>query len=53
MSPQSVMRPRAPQGGTTRLSFGPFLSKQDVKFATDALAQIAPRAASSSILSHR
>jgi cysteine desulfurase family protein len=30
-----------PQGGTTRLSFGPFLSKQDVKFATDALAQIA------------
>ncbi len=29
------------QGGTTRLSFGPFLSKQDVKFATDALAQIA------------
>jgi cysteine desulfurase family protein len=30
-----------PQGGTTRLSFGPFLTKQDVKFATDALAQIA------------
>jgi cysteine desulfurase family protein len=28
-------------GGTTRLSFGPFLSKQDVKFATDALAAIA------------
>jgi selenocysteine lyase/cysteine desulfurase len=28
-------------GGTTRLSFGPFLSKQDVKFATDALAEIA------------
>jgi cysteine desulfurase family protein len=28
-------------GGTTRLSFGPFLSKQDVKFATDALADIA------------
>jgi cysteine desulfurase family protein len=28
-------------GGTTRFSFGPFLSKQDVKFATDALAQIA------------
>ncbi len=27
-------------GGTTRFSFGPFLSKQDVKFATDALAQI-------------
>jgi len=31
----------ASTGGTTRLSFGPFLSKQDVKFATDALAQIA------------
>src|SRR5688500_453684 len=30
-------------GGTTRLSFGPFLSKQDVKFATDALADIASR----------
>jgi cysteine desulfurase/selenocysteine lyase len=29
------------QGGTTRFSFGPFLSKQDVKFATDALAEIA------------
>jgi cysteine desulfurase family protein len=28
-------------GGTTRLSFGPFLSVQDVKFATDALAEIA------------
>jgi cysteine desulfurase/selenocysteine lyase len=28
-------------GGTTRFSFGPFLSKQDVQFATDALAQIA------------
>ncbi len=28
-------------GGTTRLSFGPFLSKQDVKFATDALAEVA------------
>ena len=30
-------------GGTTRLSFGPFLSKQDVKFATDALAEVATR----------
>jgi selenocysteine lyase/cysteine desulfurase len=30
-----------PFGGTTRLSFGPFLSKQDVKFAGDALAEIA------------
>jgi len=29
------------KGGTTRFSFGPFLSKQDVKFATDALAEIA------------
>lgn len=28
-------------GGTTRFSFGPFLSKQDVAFAADALAQIA------------
>jgi cysteine desulfurase / selenocysteine lyase len=31
----------AEHGGTTRFSFGPFLSKQDVKFATDALAEIA------------
>ncbi|MEA2712018.1 MAG: cysteine desulfurase / selenocysteine lyase, partial [Phycisphaerales bacterium] len=30
-------------GGTTRLSFGPFLSKQDVKFATDAIADVASR----------
>ncbi len=28
-------------GGATRLSFGPFLSKQDVKFATDALGEVA------------
>ena len=28
-------------GGTTRLSFGPFLSQQDVSFAADALADIA------------
>jgi cysteine desulfurase / selenocysteine lyase len=28
-------------GGTTRFSFGPFLSVQDVKYATDVLAQIA------------
>jgi cysteine desulfurase family protein len=28
-------------GGTTRLSFGPFLSSQDVRFAADALAEIA------------
>jgi selenocysteine lyase/cysteine desulfurase len=31
----------AEQGGTTRFSFGPFLSPQDVKYATDALAEIA------------
>lgn len=29
------------RGGTTRLSFGPFVSPQDVKYATDALAEIA------------
>jgi len=28
-------------GGATRFSFGPFLSKQDVKYATDALSQVA------------
>jgi cysteine desulfurase family protein len=28
-------------GGTTRFSFSPFLTKQDVKYATDALAEIA------------
>lgn len=28
-------------GGATRFSFGPFLTKQDVKFATDALAEVA------------
>ena len=28
-------------GGATRFSFGPFLSVQDVKYATDALAEIA------------
>ena len=32
-----------PAGGATRLSFGPFLSKQDIKFATDALAEVATR----------
>ena len=31
----------AERGGTTRFSFGPFLSPQDVKYATDALAEIA------------
>jgi len=34
-------------GGTTRFSFGPFLSKQDIKFATDALAEIAMNSAPS------
>jgi cysteine desulfurase family protein len=29
------------RGGTTRFSVGPFLTKQDIKFATDALAEIA------------
>ena len=33
-------------GGATRFSFGPFLSKQDVKYATDALAEIAATARS-------
>lgn len=33
------------QGGTTRLSFGPFLSVQDIHYAADALAEIASRAA--------
>jgi cysteine desulfurase family protein len=28
-------------GGATRFSFGPYLSKQDVKYATDALGEIA------------
>jgi len=31
-------------GGATRFSFGPFLSKQDVNFATDALAEVAAAA---------
>jgi cysteine desulfurase family protein len=30
-----------PYGGTTRFSFGPFLTQQDIKYATDALAEIA------------
>lgn len=37
----------ATQGGTTRLSFGPFLSVQDIQYATDALAQIAARSLAS------
>jgi cysteine desulfurase family protein len=39
------------QGGTTRFSFGPFLSKQDVKYATDALADVAARRSSSRVAS--
>ncbi len=31
----------AASGGTTRFSFGPFLSKQDIKFVTDVLADVA------------
>jgi hypothetical protein len=31
----------AAAGGTTRLSFGPFLTGQDVQFAADALADVA------------
>jgi selenocysteine lyase/cysteine desulfurase len=31
-------------GGTIRFSFGPFLSKQDIQYATDALASLAARA---------
>ena len=31
----------AADGGTTRLSFGAFLSTQDVQYAADALADIA------------
>jgi selenocysteine lyase/cysteine desulfurase len=31
----------ADMGGTTRLSFGPFLHAPDVSYATDALAEIA------------
>ena len=31
------------QGGTTRLSFGPFLTVQDIHYAADALAEIASK----------
>jgi cysteine desulfurase family protein len=37
----------ASTGGTTRFSFGPFVSAQDVQYATDALAQIALEGAKS------
>jgi selenocysteine lyase/cysteine desulfurase len=40
-------------GGTTRLSFGPFLSKQDVKFATDALADVASHARLEALVTER
>jgi cysteine desulfurase / selenocysteine lyase len=39
----------AATGGTTRFSFSPFLSREDVKYATDALAQIAMSAATPSL----
>jgi len=29
------------RGGTTRFSFGPFVTTRDVEYATDALSQIA------------
>lgn len=32
-------------GGTTRLSFGPFVQNQEVKYAADALAELAQRVA--------
>lgn len=35
----------AHRGGTTRLSFGPFVTSQDVKYACDALAQLCESAA--------
>ncbi len=37
-------------GGATRFSFGAFLSKQDIKFATDALAEIALAAAAPRVI---
>ncbi len=30
----------ADRGGTTRLSFGPYVTPQDVKYACDALAHL-------------
>lgn len=39
----------ASSGGTTRFSFGPFVSRQDVKFATDALAELAMQRASARV----
>jgi cysteine desulfurase / selenocysteine lyase len=38
----------ADRGGTTRFSFGPFITTQDVRFATEALAEIAMKAAPAS-----
>jgi len=37
-----------PRGGTTRLSFGPYLQPHDVKYAADALGQICHRMRDSS-----
>ena len=37
-------------GGTTRFSFGPFLSVQDVSYATDALAEIATKRRSEAVM---
>ncbi|MBB6431427.1 aminotransferase class V-fold PLP-dependent enzyme [Algisphaera agarilytica] len=38
-------------GGTTRLSFGPFVTAQDVKYACDALAQLCESAAAHAVSS--
>jgi cysteine desulfurase family protein len=37
------------RGGTTRFSFGPFLVQQDIKFVTDAIAEIASNQLSSKL----
>jgi len=42
----------ANSGGTTRLSFGPFVSRQDVQYGADALAQIASSAGEPSMLAN-
>ncbi|MEM7627100.1 MAG: aminotransferase class V-fold PLP-dependent enzyme [Planctomycetota bacterium] len=41
----------ADAGGTTRLSFGPFVTTQDVKYACDALAQLCESAATPAVSS--
>lgn len=40
-------------GGTTRFSFGPFVTTQDVRYATDALAQIGGGEASNAVRDER